>query len=98
MLVVSHLRWLPGHVRLLGQFSWLSSDVLLSLQSFTPLHSCVFGMQRKFAHVNSPSGQGGYSQSSSSVLSPQSFSWSHFQVLKIQRPFPHLNSVGPHVC
>lgn len=62
MLVELHLIWLPGQVLLVAQCSTLSSEVLLSLQSLTPLQSCVLGMHRKLAQVNSPSAHGGYSK------------------------------------
>lgn len=62
MLVELHLIWLPGQVLLVAQCSTLSSEVLLSLQSLTPLQSCVLGIHRKLAQVNSPSAHGGYSE------------------------------------
>lgn len=39
MFVFSHFKWLAGHVIFFGHRSWVSSEVALSLQSLTPLHT-----------------------------------------------------------
>lgn len=66
MFVFSHLRWFAGQVVFRGQRSCVSSDVALSLQSLTPLHTCDCGIHRPLRQVNSPSTHGGYVQPSSS--------------------------------